>query len=96
MREFEATWSPTSKEGTLDSLKTFVEGLRAEWHPTTQSVEELRFHRARKDRWVPSHRWSKGSEQRCTPVGILGQVVHFFSILQLGLAFQSCSVPVLT
>ena len=41
MREFEATWSPTSKEGTLDSLKTFVESLRAEWHPTTQSVEAI-------------------------------------------------------
>ena len=39
MREFEATWYPTSKEGMLDSLKTFVEGLRAEWHPTTQSVD---------------------------------------------------------
>ena len=41
VRELEATWSPTSKEGTLDSLKTFVEGLRAVLHATTQSVEAI-------------------------------------------------------
>ena len=34
VRESEATKSPVSKDGTLESLKACVEGLKAELHPS--------------------------------------------------------------
>ena len=39
VRETEATKSPVSKDGTLESLKACVEGLKAELHPTLSTSE---------------------------------------------------------